>query len=293
MKTLLTVSNKTAILRVTITLTTIITSFSQITYGQNIIRDGAVATIFLQEGVSVPNDQSAPCFTPDGKTLYLSDSNTICFSKMVNGKWTKPRPVSISGRWKDWDATLSPDGKWLVFVSNRPLEGTPQDKPQRGNHLWRSHHLSGENWSVPRHLDSPINIDGFNAYAPCISNTGSLCFCSRGRDGHKGMGGYYAKWLVDHYEKPVLLSLNGDKDIFDPYISPDERFILFASEGNLYISYHQDDKWSAGEKLSAQVNNGGTNGSPYVSQDGKMLYFSSNLTQGILMIPVNIPKAIY
>jgi Tol biopolymer transport system component len=275
---------------VIICLTTILSSISQITYGQNIIGAGAVTTVFLQQGVSVPNDQSAPCFTPDGKTLYLSDSNTICFSKLVNGKWTKPRPVSISGHWKDWDATLSPDGNWLVFVSNRPLEGTPRDKPQKSNHLWRCRHLSGENWSVPLHLDSPINIDGFNAYAPSISKSSSLCFCSRGRDGHKGMSAYYAKWRVDHYDKPVLLSLNGDKDIFDPYISPDERFILFASEGNLYISYHQDNGWSAGEKLGAQVNNGGTNGGPYVSQDGKMLYFSSSLVEGILMIPVNIPE---
>ena len=250
---------------------------------------GTVATVFLQDGVSIPNDQSAPSFTPDGRTVYLSDNNTIVFSKMVNGHWTKPTPISISGHWKDWDATLSPDGQRLVFVSNRPLEGAPQDKPQKNNQLWESQHLSGENWSAPRHLDSPVNVDGFNAYAPCISKTGSLCFCSRGRDGHKGMGGYYAKWRIDHYDKPVLLSLNGDKDIFDPYISPDERYIIFVSEGSLYISYHQNNGWSAGEKLGAQVNNGGSLNSPYISPDGKMLYYSSSLTQGILMIPVNIP----
>jgi Tol biopolymer transport system component len=263
--------------------------FSQNTTNQNIIAPNAKPAVFLQEGVSVPNDESAPSFTPDGNTVYLSDSGKIRFSKKINGKWTRPKTVSVSGHWKDWDAALSPSGKRLVFVSNRPLEGSPQDKPQKNNQLWYSDLISGESWSKPKHMDAPVNLDGFNDYAPSISRAGTLCFCSRGRDGNKGMGAYYAKWLGDHYDKPKLLALNGDKDIFDPFIAPDEHYIIFVSEKNLYISYRHNNEWSAGEKLSTQVNNGGNNGGPYVSPDGKMLYYSSSLTDGILMIAVNIP----
>ena len=105
------------------------------------------------------------------------------------------------------------------------------------------------------------------------------------------MRGYMSVWKDGHYQPPVLLRLNGDSEIYDPFISPDERYIIFASDKNLLISYRQGDGWSAGQKLGSQVNNGGENGSPYVSPDGKMLYYSTSTTDGIMMIPVHIPAA--
>jgi hypothetical protein len=256
---------------------------------RDIISPGSMPRVFTQEGVSTPNDESAPAFTPDCNTVYLADSNIIRFSKKLDGKWMKPKVVSFSGKWEDWDPCLSPDGKRLFFVSNRPLEGAPQDLPHKSNHLWYTDHLSGDDWSTPRHLDSPINIEGINNYAPSISRSGTLCFCSRNREGYKKMGAYYTKWLGDHYDKPRLLPLNGDNEVFDPFISPDERYIIFASNQNLYISFRQGDHWFPGQKLGSQVNNGNWNGGPYVSPDDKMLYYAQAHAPGILMIPVDIP----
>ena len=282
---------KEIILGVIITWCTILSSFGQGTPQRSIIDTGARPTVFLQDGVPEPNDESSPTFMPGGSTLYLADGNTICFSKLVNGKWDKPKTAPFSGQWKDWDPFISPNGKQLVFVSNRPLEGMPQDKPQKNNQLWYVERLSGDNWTTPKHLDAPVNLDGFNDYAPSISDSGTLCFCSRGRDGHKGMGGYYTKWLGDHYDKPQLLALNGDNDLFDPFIAPDESYIIFVSNHNLYISYRRGNEWSAGQKLGPQVNNGNVNNGPSVSSDGKMLYYSQDHAPGILMIPINLQKA--
>ena len=47
--------------------------------------------------------------------------------------------------------------------------------------------------------------------------------------------------------------------------------------------------WSQGQKLGPEVNNGNGNSDPYISPDGKMLYYSQDHAPGILMIPVNIP----
>jgi Tol biopolymer transport system component len=276
-----------------ITWCSIFSSFGQTTQQQNIIDANSKPAVFMQEGVPVPNDESAPSFMPGGNTVYLSDSNKVCVSHRVNGKWTKPKVVSFSGQWKDWDAALSPDGKHIVFVSNRPLEGMPQDIPQKNNQLWYADHLSGDNWSKPRHLDAPVNVNGFNDYGPSISSSGTICFCSRGRDGHKGMGGYYVKWLGDHYDKPKLLTLNGDSDVYDPFIAPDESYIIFASNKDLYISYRRGDEWSPGQNLGPRVNNGNANGGPSVSPDGKMLYYSQDHAPGILMVPVNISRHIH
>jgi Tol biopolymer transport system component len=257
---------------------------------QQIIAPASSPTVFVQEGVSLPNEESAPTFMPDGNVVYLADNNTIRFSKLASGRWTKPIVAPFSGQWKDWDPFITPDGKRLIFVSDRPLAGMPQDKPQKNNQLWYVDHLSGDSWSQPRHFDAPVNVNGFNDYAPSVSRSGTLCFCSRGREGNKRMNAYYTKWLGDHYDNPKLLVLNGDNDVFDPYIAPDESYIIFGSNKNLCISYRHGDTWSAGQKLSAQVNNGNFNGGPYVSPDGKMLYYAQDHAPGIMMIPVNIPK---
>lgn len=260
---------------------------------QDIIVPNSKPEVFTQEGVILPNNESVSTFTPDGKTVYLADGTTICFSKKVNGKWAKPAVAPFSGHWKDWDPAFSPDGKRLIFVSNRPADtATDQSKPQKNHHLWYVEHLSGDQWSKPKHLDAPVNLYGFNDYGPSVSSLGTVCFCSRGRDGNKGMGGYYAKWMGDHYDKPKLLSLNGNSEIYDPFIAPDERYILFVSNGDLYISYRQRNEWSQGQKLGPEVNNGKGNSDPYISPDGKMLYYSQDKAPGILMIPVNIPAAL-
>jgi Tol biopolymer transport system component len=259
---------------------------------QNIVSPGSKPEVFTQEGVATTNNESVTTFTPDGNTVYIADGQTIVVSKKINGKWVKPTVASFSGKWKDWDPALSPDGKRLVFVSNRPVDtAVNQDKPQKNHHLWYVDHISGDQWTKPKHFDAPVNLLGFNDYGPSVSGSGTVCFCSKGRDGNKGMGGYYAKWLGDHYEKPKLLSLNGSSEIYDPFIAPDEHYIIFVSDGELYISYRNGDNWTQGEKLGPEVNNGNGNYDPYISPDGKMLYYSQEHAPGILMIPVHIPAS--
>jgi Tol biopolymer transport system component len=257
----------------------------------NIIDTGSRPAVFVPGVVSTPDDEFAPSFTPEGNTVYFANgSSEIYFSKLINSKWTKPKMAAFSGRWKDMDPFISPDGKRLFFSSYRPLDGEPQNKPQTSAHIWYVDHLLGDKWSTPHHLEAPVNLEGIDNYAPSVSSSGTLYFFSPRRDiNHKGKS-YYAKRTGDHYDEPKVLSLNGANGVRDPFISPDERYLIFVSGNDLYISYHNGDEWSAGQKLAPQVNNGDGNSSPYVSPDGKILYYSQNHAPGILMIPVNISK---
>ena len=262
-------------------------------HSQDIVDASARPAVFIPGVISTPDDEFAPSFTPDGKTVYFANgSSEIYFSKLVSGEWDKPKVASFSGRWQDMDPFTSPDGKRLFFSSYRPLDGAPANEPQKQAHIWYVDHLSGDNWSTPHHLDAPVNIEGIDNYAPSVSRSGTLCFFSPRRDiiNNKGKS-YYTKWLGDHYDELKVLSLNGANGVRDPFISPDERYLIFVSGNDLYISYHNGNNWSAGQKLSSQINNGESNSSPYVSPDGKMLYYSQDHAPGILMIPVNIPKA--
>lgn len=250
----------------------------------DIVDTAAKPMVFAEGVVSTPYTEWATSFTPDGNTVYFSQGAiywTICFSKRVDGKWTKPEVANISGKWVDTDPFISPDGKRMIFMSNRPLPGAAQDKHQPNYHLWYADLIADNKWGEPVHLPAPINMEGVNNYAPSISSSGTLFFCSRDREGHAGMSSYSAKWLGDHFDQPKLLALNGKEETQDPFVAPDESYIVFVSGNDLYISYRNADGYTTGQKLGKPVNNGDSNSSPCISRDGKMLYYSSSRMQGM------------
>ncbi|MBB3058058.1 TolB family protein [Mucilaginibacter gotjawali] len=277
-----------AILGVSITWCTIFSSLGQSTQPsvvpQNVIDTSAQPLVFAPGVVSTAFEEAAATFSPDGNTVYFYQGtiyNTVCYSKKIDGKWAKPEVAPFSGQYSDWDPFLSPDGKRLFFVSSRPQDDKSLIKPKKKTHLWYADHLQGDTWSAPHLLDAPFNLDSVNNFAPSVSRSGTICFCSRGRDGHAGMGSYYAKRLGDHYDTPKLMALNGNEETQDPFIAPDERYIIFVSGDNeLYISYRQGDGWATGQKLGPQVNNGDSIWDPTVSPDGKMLYYTSARVKG-------------
>lgn len=262
-------------------------ALSQSAPSANIIKPGAKPVLFAP-GVISTDEEFAPSFTPDGNTVYFSGaSSKIYFSKLVNGKWGKPVVAAFSGRWGDMDPFISPDGKRLFFSSYRPLDGANQ--PQKNAHIWYVDHLSGDNWAAPHHLDAPVNLAGIDNYAPSVSRAGTLCFFSPRRDVNYKRKSYTAQWLGDHYDEPKPILLRDT--VKDTFIAPDEHYLLFACGHDIYISYRNGRGWAAAEKLGAQVNSGQANYCPYVSPDGKMLYYAADQAKGILMIPVSIPKS--
>jgi Tol biopolymer transport system component len=248
-----------------------------------IIDTNAKAEAFAPGIVSSPFTEWATSFTPDGNTVYFSRGAiywTIVYSTRKNGRWEKPVVASFSGRWRDTDPFVTPDGNRLFFISYRPLDGLPADKPVASAHIWYADRLSENNWGPPHCLDTLVNINGTGNYAPSVSGKGTLFFCSRDREGHSGMNSYYAEWKGDRYGKPQLIKFDGLAESQDPFIAPDESYIVFLSGNDLYMAGRKDNGWASPEKLCAAVNNGDGNSSPYVSPDGKTLYYSSNRIQG-------------
>lgn len=259
---------------------------------QDIIATGAKPVVFAPGIISASADDFAPSFTPDGNTVYFSGAaSKIYFSKLINHKWTKPKVAAFSGRWQDMDPFISPDGKRLYFSSYRPADGASQGPPQKNAHIWYVDHFSGDSWSAPHHLAAPVNLAGVDNYAPSVSRSGTLYFFSPRRDINYKRKSYYAKWNGGHYDEPKPLLLRDT--VKDTFIAPDERYLLFACGHDIYISYRKGEGWLPGQKLGPQVNNGNTNYCPYVSPDGKMLYYSTDPGIGILMIPINLPKSPY
>ena len=103
------------------------------------------------DGVLHPDSDDTLAFTPDGNTVLFDRSEgprkTVMVSTRVHGKWTPPRAAPFSGRWFDQDPVISPDGRYLLFNSDRPV--TPGGKP-----LTQAYFKGGPGqWSNIRRVD--------------------------------------------------------------------------------------------------------------------------------------------
>jgi outer membrane protein OmpA-like peptidoglycan-associated protein/tetratricopeptide (TPR) repeat protein len=133
-------------------------------------------------------DEGACCFSPDGRTMYLTqcktDANypryaTIVQSQRSDASWSKPTEVVVS---KDTlsafaHPAVSPDGLWLYFVSNMP-------GGMGGYDIWRAELLK-QGVGPVENLGAPINTPGDELF-PTFRPNGDLYFSS---NGHPGLGG--------------------------------------------------------------------------------------------------------
>ena len=133
-------------------------------------------------------DEGACCFSPDGKTMYLTLCKTdpqyprfatIAVSSRSDAAWSKPREVPISRDTLSSFAhpAVSPDGEWLYFVSDMPGGFGGYD-------IWRCRIYGNETGGV-ENLGKPINTSGDEMF-PTFRPNGDLYFSS---DGHPGLGG--------------------------------------------------------------------------------------------------------
>ena len=134
-------------------------------------------------------DEGACCFSPDGRTMFLTqcktDANypryaTIVVSQRNDAAWSKPTELIIS---KDTltsfaHPAVSPDGEWLYFVSDMP-------GGLGGYDIWRCRLFGNNEVGMMENLGERVNTPGDEMF-PTFRPNGDLYFSS---NGHPGMGG--------------------------------------------------------------------------------------------------------
>ena len=230
-------------------------------------------------------DEYGPAFTPDGRTYFFTkrvnrrDSEFIHVSQQVNGKWTSPQIAPFSGKYFDKEPFISPDGKRLFFASLRPVNGAEKQN-RRDFDIWYVE-KTGAGWGAPHRLDAPVNTPNYENY-PAVAANGNLYFASV-REGGQGQNDLYrARYKNGGYaDVEPLTALNSPAVDADPYVSPDERFLIFCSsrqgthgEGDLYISFQSNGRWTEPKNLGTIVNTAEFEYTPLLSPDGRYLYFS-------------------
>jgi hypothetical protein len=238
--------------------------------------------IFAPNIVSTGMSEINACFSPDYKEFFYSiimanRQFVILSMSFSDGKWSEPEVASFSGKYSDGDPFITLDGKWLYFVSKRPIDST---QSARNNwDIWRLEKIAGK-WSNLERLDSTINSDQDDIY-PSLTNQGTLYFSS-GRDGNNDRDIYIAKSNADGFEPSVKLSDTINSHwAGDVYISPEEDYMIFRSfgreEGNgLYISFNNKGLWDFPIRMDEEINMTGWELCPIVSPDQKYFFFTSN-----------------
>lgn len=261
----------------------------------------------------------------DGQTLYFSLAEQIRDQQGRERTMANIRSVRAvgggitqvtSGQWLDANPSTSPDGRFLVFNSNR----ITSDKPD----LFRISTEKTGGIAVLRQT-----ADGAN-YQPSVAKNGFLAFTfmPRYRGGAQGTRQIWS--LGGDNEYPTQLragtmpaaSPNGDMIAYigddqqlwvmpssgqnpvqltseainkqgkqNPSWSPDGKYIVFASDvGRDSQDVPNYDIWiiaSDGTGLRQLTTNGSEDNFPLVSPDGRHIYFVSNrgFKEGIWRIP--------
>lgn len=227
---------------------------------------------------------------PDGTEIYFTISTprstfqTIVVSrKLANGQWTKPEVASFAGVYSDLEPAFSADGNTLYFASNRPVQGTaPKDFD-----IWRVKRTS-TGWGVPENLGAPVNTEADEFY-PSITRSGNLYFTAAYAGGPGREDIYVARPDKQNFLKPVALdtAVNSKFYEFNAHVTADERYILFTSYGrkddagggDLYISVKDaHGNWQRAVNLQV-LNSRQLDYCPYVSPDGRALFFTSERHQ--------------
>ena len=108
------------------------------------------------------------------------------------------------------------------------------------------------------------------------------------RDGGLGEDDIYiSRFMNGNLTRAVNVgpSINTNLNEGDPFVSPDERYLIFCSRdrmdgfGNndLYVSFRkQDGSWTTALNMGETINTPAEEVCPIVSHDGKYFFFSSN-----------------
>jgi outer membrane protein OmpA-like peptidoglycan-associated protein len=183
----------------------------------------------------------------------------------------------------------------LIFTSRGEnvtgAAGKPSDKKNKSiaadgeyyEDIFEAKRVDDENWDKPRSLSAALNGKGHDASTQLFDNDTKLLMYRNDNNGdifvsEKGPTG---DWTAP---KPLGGNINSKSYEGDAYITPNGLTLYFATgryseDGtlDLYVSTRSDVNGDFGpaKSLGGAINTKYDDDSPYISRDGKTMYFSS------------------
>jgi Tol biopolymer transport system component len=157
---------------------------------------------FLPGKITTGRNEGCSLFFKDGRSFLWrvsrDEEDQLLLLEGTNGRWQPPREVSFLEGDSVWDFTISPDGREVLFTTNRPLDNA------RENNLW-SIPISNDGWGKPLLLGPKINSDWNESY-PSLSRNGKLYFVRQNPDDLDASDLYCAPASKEGFERAFTLT---------------------------------------------------------------------------------------
>lgn len=239
--------------------------------------------------ISTGMDEEAGALAPENDEFYFvvkhqSDLSIIMVTRFDDGFWMFPEVASFSGNHLDASPFITPDGEYLYFVSERPVD---VDDQIRNWNIWRCSREDGRGWSEPELM--PFSTDK-NELSVSVDNMGTVYFCADYESETVSLD----RSAFDIYQisqqndgswseaKKLDKTINSTSISRHPAISPDGSILVFSSDrmgnhGNedLFISFRDTTEWTVPVNLDRVVNSSARDINPVFSPDGNFLLFTS------------------
>lgn len=257
--------------------------------------------INLGPAVNSTFNDGAPAVSKDGRSLYFASNragqfggNDLYVSQWddATGWWGPAVNLGplVNTTATEFSPTLSRDGHWLFFHSNRPGSFVP------GLDIWvsyREHVHDDFAWQAPMNLGSGVNAPGLDTDPSFVENDDlgvPQLFFSSNRAGSNDI--YVSDLLPDGTFGPALIVPELSSPSMEPGVSV--RFdglevFLFSSRPlsqggfDLWTATRETvfHPWSEPTNLGPLVNSQSNDNEPHIASDRQTLYFSSNRTGGM------------
>ncbi|HYD92361.1 MAG TPA: OmpA family protein [Flavobacterium sp.] len=190
--------------------------------------------------------------TGDGKTMYFASESFkegkfekdtpgqrtgliyLFKATRADGKWGNIQALPFNGKeWNTGNPSISKDGKWLYFASNR------KGSMGGSTDIWKVEVKGSNSYGEPQNLGPKVNTEGRENF-PFITDDNKLFFASEGRKGLGGMDIYMIDLNKDSEAMNLGMPVNSPKDDFAFSFNTTKNFGFFSSNktGNdeLYLA---------------------------------------------------------
>jgi outer membrane protein OmpA-like peptidoglycan-associated protein len=201
---------------------------------------------------------------------------------------------NVNSEYSEINPILSPDGKTLYF--NRVNHPENFYGIYDSQDIWMSTLQDDNTWSTAVRLPNTINRVRHNAILSIAQDGQSVLVNGRYTKKNKWRkrGLSISHLSGDEWGTPVKLkvpklSRKNKGQSSNAYLSPDSKILLLSytkrfngKKNNLYVStLKKNGNFKAPSKIRRPANSGSREEAPFISNDGKKLYFASNRKKGI------------
>lgn len=215
-------------------------------------------------------------------------------------RFSDPVPLgsSINSESEEVNALLSPDGKTLYFV--RAFDSRNKGGVAGGMDIWTSVRDSRGRFSICTNEHKKWN-NKFNNSVIGIRNDNHVLYLLNSYNKKSGIA--FSKYLEGEWTSPEVIPVPGIDQInlVGFYMHPSFSILLISSDRigsygkeDIYVSLKDSlDQWSEPLNLGNTINTDGFEISPFLSEDGKRLYFSSNGHKGYGDADIFVTERLY